>query len=152
MPHATSDSTMPQTNGTTNSQFIDHLTSYPVVSDSIETFKSNPYGKKSLELADSAYTRFAKPVEPYLETPKHYAAPYAKKADELAASGLDQIDSRFPIVKEDTNTIVDKSKSLIFWPLKIADDGRNYVWTTYNGMSSNVIIPITSRLQLIHLL
>ena len=104
MPHATSDAKMsgPTVNGTrASSQFIDHLTSYPVVSDGIETFKSNPYGKKSLELADSAYSRFGKPVEPYLETPKQYAAPYAKKADELADSGLSQIETRFPIVKED---------------------------------------------------
>ena len=134
MPHATGSEAL--VNGDkSSSQFIDHLTSYPVVSDSIETFKSNPYGKKSLELADSAYSRFAKPVEPYLETPKQYVAPYAKKADELAVSGLSHVDNTFPIVKEDTNTIVDKGKSLIWFPFKVAGDSKDYVVTTYNGMS-----------------
>lgn len=132
MPHATNE--MPTMNGEkSSSQFLDHITSYPVVSDSIETFKSNPYGKKSLELADGAYARFGKPVEPYLETPKSYVAPYAKKADELADSGLGKVESHFPIMKDDTNTIVEKGKSLIFYPFKLAGDSRDYVFSTYNG-------------------
>lgn len=143
MPHATNDNLsqidkMGQNlvNGDKHSsQFIDHLTSYPVVSDGIETFKSNPYGKKSLELADNAYNRFGKPVEPYLETPKQYAAPYAKKADELASSGLTRVENTFPIVKEDTTTIVDKGKAFVWWPYNTAGDGVNYVFATYNGTS-----------------
>lgn len=64
MPHATTDNMTEAINGDrSSSQFLDHLTSYPVVSDGIETFKSNSYGKKSLEIADSAYSRFGKPVE-----------------------------------------------------------------------------------------
>ena len=138
MPHATNGE-MSQANLTNgerrSSQFLDHLTSYPVVSDGIETFKSNPYGKKSLELADSAYQSWGKPVEPYLETPKQYAAPYAKKADQLADSGLNHIENTFPIVKEDTTTIVDKGKAFIWWPFKLVGDGKDYVVTTYNGVS-----------------
>ncbi|KAF2173403.1 hypothetical protein M409DRAFT_15687 [Zasmidium cellare ATCC 36951] len=113
MPHATET----LTNGEKpSSQFISHLTSYPAVNDSIETFKSNPYGKKSIELADGVYSRFGKPVEPYLETPYSYAKPYVQKADELADSGLNTVESHFPIVKEDTHTIVDTAKSYIWWP------------------------------------
>ena len=123
MPHATSESmadSTPLTNGTANgsSKFLSHLNSYPVVSDSVETFKSNTYGKKSLEVADSAYQRFAKPVEPYLETPYSYAKPYVAKADELADTGLGHVETHFPIVKEDTTTIVDKGKSIVFLPLQ----------------------------------
>lgn len=133
MPHATEET--PITNGEMpKSKFLDHLQSYPVVSDSIETFKSYPIGKQSLEIANTAYSKFGKPVEPYLETPYSYAKPYANKADELADSALGHVDSTFPIVKDDTSTIVDKGKSLIWFPFKLAGDSTNYVLTTYNGM------------------
>lgn len=137
MPHAT-DSNMSEslTNGDKpSSKFISHVTSYPVVSDSIDTFKSHPVGKKSLELADGAYQKFGKPVEPYLETPYSYAKPYFNKADELADSGLGRVETHFPIMKEDTHTIVDTGKSYVFWPFKLADDGKNYVFKTYSGES-----------------
>ncbi|EME42695.1 hypothetical protein DOTSEDRAFT_73495 [Dothistroma septosporum NZE10] len=115
MPHATSE--QPLTNGDKpSSQFVHHLTSYPVVNDSIKAVQKNPYGKKSIEIADGAYQRFGKPVEPYLETPYSYAKPYVQKVDEIADSGLSHVEHRFPIVKEDTHTIVDNVKSLIWWP------------------------------------
>jgi len=133
MPHATNEMSTPMTNGEkASSKFISHLSSYPVVSDGVETFKSHPYGKKSLDLADSAYQRFVKPVEPHLETPYSYAKPYVGKADELGDSGLGYIDSKFPIVKEDTNTIVDKGKSIVLWPFKVAFDGKDYVVNTWS--------------------
>lgn len=115
MPHATET----LTNGdkpSNSSKFLSHLTSYPAVHDGIETYKANPYGKKSLELADGAYSRFGKPVEPYLEKPYGYAKPYVQKADELADSGLTKVEGHFPIVKEDTNTVIDTAKSYAFWP------------------------------------
>lgn len=131
MPHATQDS-MPLTNGdAASSKFLSHLNSYPVVSDGVETFKSNPYGKKSIDLADSAYQRFGKPVEPYLETPYSYAKPYVAKADELASSGLGKVETHFPIVKQDTTTIVDKGKSIVWYPFKLADDGKTYLVQTW---------------------
>lgn len=138
MPHATTDDTMsestPLTNGTSpSSKFLSHLNSYPVVSDGVETFKSNPYGKKSLDLADSAYQKLGKPIEPYLETPYSYAKPYVTKADELADSGLGHVESRFPIVKEDTNTIIDTGKSIVWYPFKLAEDGKSYVMSTWQG-------------------
>ena len=137
MPHATENSTStPMVNGDkTTSQFINHVTSYPVVNDSIEAYKSHPYGRKSLDLAQDAYTRFGKPLEPYLETPASYVKPYAAKVDELADSGLNHVETRFPIVKEDTQSIVDKGKSLVWWPFKVAGDSKEYVFNTYNGMS-----------------
>jgi len=135
MPHATTNGNMsqPMTNGdsTTQSKFLSHLNSYPVVSDSVETFKSNPYGRKSLDLANDTYQRFGKPVEPYLETPYSYAKPYVAKADELADSGLGRVETHFPIVKQDTNTIVDKGKSIVWFPFKLADDGKTYLVNTW---------------------
>ena len=134
MPHATEETL---TNGEQpQSKFLNHLNSYPVVSDGVETFKSNSYGRKSLDLADSAYQRFAKPVEPYLETPYSYAKPYVAKADELADSGLGHVDQRFPIVKEDTNTIIEFGKGLVWWPFRTAAQGKEYVVSTWQGKST----------------
>lgn len=123
MPHATET----LTNGDKpSSQFFNHLTSYPAVNDSIETFKQNPYGKKSIEIADGAYSRFGKPIQPYFETPYNYAKPYVQKADELADRGLNGVESHFPIVKEDTHTIVDTAKGYIWWPY-------DYLTHTWHG-------------------
>lgn len=129
MPHATET----LTNGEKHSsQFISHFTSLPAVNDGIGAFKSNPYGKKSLELVDGAYSRFGKPVEPYLQTPYSYAKPYVQKADELADSGLSWSENKFPIVKEETGTIVDTAKGYVFWPY-------SYVSQTWQGMYSVVL-------------
>ena len=131
MPHAT-NGTMSQdqlTNGETpSSKFLSHVTSYPMVNDGIETFKQHPVGKKSLEIADGAYQRVGKPVEPYLQQGFNYVKPYYERADEMADSGLGHVDHRFPIVKEDTHTVIDTAKSYAFWPY-------NYVWSTWNGKS-----------------
>lgn len=113
MPHATET----LTNGEKHSsQFISHFTSLPAVNDGIGAFKSNPYGKRSIELVDGAYSRFGKPVEPYLQTPYSYAKPYVQKADELADSGLSWGENKFPIVKEETGAIVDTAKGYVLWP------------------------------------
>ncbi|KYG40906.1 hypothetical protein M433DRAFT_138433 [Acidomyces richmondensis BFW] len=111
-----------------SSKFLSHATSYPIVHDGIEQFKQHPVGRKSLEVADGAYQKFGKPVEPYLETPYSYVKPYVTKADELADSGLNHVDARFPIVKEDTSTLLDKSKKLAFWPY-------NYVMQTWRAIA-----------------
>ncbi|TKA54887.1 hypothetical protein B0A55_12346 [Friedmanniomyces simplex] len=96
------------TNGTndpqSHSKFLTHVTSYPVVNSSIETFK---------------------PVEPYLEGPYAYAKPYVAKADELADSGLQRVDGRFPIVREDTDKVIETGRGYVFWPWK-------YVYGTYS--------------------
>lgn len=137
MPHSTATETLTNGESKNSSKFLNHLSSYPAVHDGIETYKSNPYGKKSLELADGAYARFAKPVEPYLEKPYGYAKPYVQKADELADNGLSKVDTHFPIVKEDTHTIVDTAKSYILWPY-------SYVSSTWNGMSTAFLLGIAT--------
>lgn len=125
MPHATSEIV----NGdTSSSKTVSHLKSFPAVSDSIETFKTNPYGKKSLEIVDGAYARLGKPVEPYLKTPYSYAEPYISKADELGDKALHHVEGTFPIVKEKTGTIIEKAKSTAFWPV-------NYLTETWHGES-----------------
>ncbi|KAI9934230.1 hypothetical protein MW887_005304 [Aspergillus wentii] len=113
------------------SQFLDHLTSYPVIHDSISTFKSNKYGAKSLEYADQGYTRLAKPFLPYLSKPYGYVAPYLARADSLGDQGLSRIDTRFPFIKEDTETLKDNIYSGAFYPVRIVGDAKGHVFTVY---------------------
>jgi len=109
------------------------LASYPLISDGISTFKANPYGQKSLDLADSGYTKFAKPYLPYFSKPYGYVAPYVAKADSIGDKGLSKVDEKFPIVKEET----EKIKGTIFdyagYPLKLAGDGKAYLFDTYSS-------------------
>jgi len=127
----------PTTNGgEPHSQFLSHLTSFPVVSDTISTYKTNPYGAKSLSLFNSAYTRFDsmlyKPVAPYLRTPISYVTPYIAKADSLGDSGLSSLESRFPIVKENTAALREKAQGYTGYPFKLYDDGKNNLFQIYS--------------------
>ena len=112
---------------------IQHLASYPVISDSISTFKSNPYGKKSISLADQGYHQIIAPFIPYAQRPYGYVKPYVEKADSIADDGLAKVDSTFPIVKEDTQKIKNSVLSLAFLPLRLAGSSKDYVLSTYSG-------------------
>jgi len=117
------------------SQFISHLASYPVISDSITTYKSNAYGAKSISFFNSAYStaysNFYAPFSPYLQTPYSIVAPYLQKADSLGDSGLSSLESRFPIVKEPTASIQEKVVGVAGLPIQYAMDGKAYVFQTY---------------------
>ena len=112
---------------------LQHLTSYPVVSDSISLFKSNPYGAKSLQLGDQAYTRIAKPVLPYFSTPYSYVAPYLARADAIGDQGLTEIDSRFPIIREDTQKIRGTIYDTAGLPIRVAGDVKQHLFQTYGS-------------------
>jgi len=135
MPHADRDIMgEPSVNGEqAHSQFISHLTSYPLISDSITTFKSNKYGAKSLDYADQGYERFGKPLLPYLARPYIYVAPYVAKADSLGDQGLTKVDEHFPIVKEDTQKIRGTIINTAYFPLRVAGDARKHVLDTYGS-------------------
>jgi len=124
MPHSTSDALV-NGDSSPSSKTLSHITSYPVVASGIDTFKANPYGKKSIDVVNGTYARFAKPVEGYLETPYQYARPYVNKADELGEKALETVDGHFPIVKEQPENIYESIKSLVFWPVTYAKDA----WT-----------------------
>ncbi|KAF2862230.1 hypothetical protein K470DRAFT_213176, partial [Piedraia hortae CBS 480.64] len=109
----------------TQSKFLSHATSLPVVQESIEIFKQNPYGQRTLALADGVWQKFVRPVEGYLYGPYSYVRPYVSMADEYADAGLGKVENRFPIVKEDTNTIMQQAKGAATWPY-------SYVASTWN--------------------
>jgi hypothetical protein len=142
MPHAEKDTT-PLTNGDmsnstpiTNgdgphSKVLSHLHSYPVVHDSFEAYKSHPYGARSLSFLNESYQRFVAPLHPYLKTPYSYLSPYLSKADELGDNGLSQVDTRFPIVKEDTSKLKQTVFDYASVPLGFAGWGKEYVVGTW---------------------
>lgn len=102
-----------------------------MVSDSIKTFQQNPYGAKSIDLTNAAYSKFVKPAFPYLQTPVSYASPYIAKADEVGDFVLTKVDERVPIVKKETVEIKDTVYSYAYWPVDKADEGRKYVFGTW---------------------
>jgi len=132
MPHAETMGSAPTINGDLpSSLFFSHFTSYPAISDVISAFKSNPYGQKSLGLADKGYVTFFKPVQGYLAGPYSIVAPYVSKADSLGDKGLSKVDSTFPIIKEPTDKIKGTVTDVAFFPLKVAGDGKEYVFKVY---------------------
>jgi len=135
MPHAENKRMgEPTTNGEApHSLFISHLTSYPVICDSIEGFKSIPIGQKSISLADQGYSTFVKPVQPYFSRPYNLVSPYVSKADHLADRTLGHVESHFPIVKQPTDKIRDTVSDYARLPLRVAGDGRDYLFNVYGN-------------------
>ena len=90
-------------------------------------------GAKSIGLASSATDTFIKPVLPLAQRPYNYISPYVARADQLASMTLDKVDVRFPIVKEDTQTIRGTISNYLFFPVVVAARQKDYVYGTYNS-------------------
>lgn len=103
-----------------------HLASFPLISDSITTFKTNPYGAKSLDLTTASLQRL-EPLLPYLAKPYQYVSPYVQKADSLGDSTLSTIETRFPLVKKPTGELYSEGRDIVFFPLKKGTEGKEYV-------------------------
>lgn len=110
-----------------------HILNYPVVNDSVATFKSTPLGQRSLELGDSAYRTFAVPVLPYFSWPLQLITPYAKKADDLGDKTLSRVDEKFPIVKKPTDELISDARSMASLPLRVGQTGKEHVLSTYGA-------------------
>jgi hypothetical protein len=141
MPHAENgadgNKTMTQINGDhAQSQFITHLASYPLVSDSIEIYKSNPYGAKSISITSQllqTYNQSVNPhIYPFLRTPFSFVAPYLAKADSLGDNGLTSLETRFPIVREPTSDIRTRIVDTASYPFSLANQSKEYVLNTFN--------------------
>jgi len=131
----------PQVNGETpspSSAFLSHLISYPLISDSISTFKSNPYGAKSIDLSTQGYNTIAKPVLPYFSKPYQYVSPYITKADSIGDSTLSTLDSKFPVVMKPTGELYSDGKAIVFFPLKKGTEGKEYVFGVYGSEKKKV--------------
>ncbi|PVH92404.1 CAP20-like protein [Periconia macrospinosa] len=136
MPHAEhvngESHDTPITNGEKpHSKVLSHLSTYPVLNDTYSAYKSHPYGQKSLSLAHQTYVRFIAPLHPYLQTPYSYVSPYLTRADELGDTGLSKVDSRFPIVKEDTSKLKETVIGYVHAPLQLVGQGKEYLLSTW---------------------
>jgi hypothetical protein len=72
-----------------------------------------------------------------LQGPYSYVAPYVVKADSLGDAGLTKIDSKFPIVKEETSALKEKATSIAYFPLTLGVQGKDYVFSTYSDARQN---------------
>ncbi|KAF2272211.1 uncharacterized protein EI97DRAFT_386222 [Westerdykella ornata] len=113
------------------SKVLSHLDSYPLIHDTVTYAKSSPYGSKSLSLLASTYQRLVSPLTPYLATPYSYVAPYLYRADDLGDASLTNLDSRFPIVKEDTEKLKEHVQEIALAPIALIDHGKRYVVGTW---------------------
>lgn len=120
-----------------HSATLEHVTSYPVVSDTLNAFQNNPYGQKSIDITNFTYGRFVRPTLPYFETPASYVAPYIAKVDEIGDNILSKIDERVPIVKSETSEIKQTAVDYVNWPFKVVNDQKNYLLNTYNNEYKN---------------
>ncbi|KAI0502811.1 hypothetical protein F5B22DRAFT_631792 [Xylaria bambusicola] len=125
----------PQVNGEVppSSATLSHLTGYPVVNDGITYFKKNPYGQKSIDLSDSAYQTFVKPIFPYLDRPYRYVEPYVKRADAFGDDTLSRIDERIPALKKSTDELVSDGKSIVFFPVRKGLETKDHITDVYNS-------------------
>ena len=103
-----------------------------MVSDSINAVKQNPYGQKSLNIADAGYKNFVAPVVPYAEGPYGYVRPYVNKADQIADTVLNKADKKFPVIKEDTEKVKGSILDLAFLPLRLMGQSKDYALNTYS--------------------
>jgi len=121
--------------GEQQSQFLSHLKSFPIVSDGISTYKTNRYGAKSISVIQNALVQVDqvvyKPIAPYLRTPFSFVAPYLAKADSLGDSSLSSLETRWPIVKEDTATLREKAQYFAGYPFKLVGDGKQNLTHIY---------------------
>lgn len=110
---------------------MQHLLKYPVINDSVKTFKQNPYAQRSLQLGDTAYKTFAQPVLPYFSKPYQYVSPYVKKVDSLGDQTLSHVDAHFPVVKKRTGELYADAKSAVLFPLRKGKESKDHVLATY---------------------
>lgn len=116
-----------------NSAFIQHLLDYPLIHDSVSTFRQNPYGQRSLELSDSAFKTFAQPVLPYFSRPYELVRPYLAKADTLGDQALDKVDETAPFVKKPTGELYAGAKGIFFLPYHTGLETKDHVLQVYSG-------------------
>jgi len=119
------------TPSTSSSAFLSHLTSYPVISDSLSTIQNNPYASKTIAISQNAYSTITNPIKPYISKSLEYASPYINKVDHVGDSALYTIEDKLPIVKKPTGELYNDGKSIAFFPLTKSLEGKDYLFTIY---------------------
>ncbi|OAL42601.1 hypothetical protein IQ07DRAFT_593680 [Pyrenochaeta sp. DS3sAY3a] len=125
-----------------------HLHSYPVVHDSLEGFKANPNGSKILAFATKTYNSVVAPVHPYLQTPYSYVRPYLDQADKLGDSTLSKIETRLPIVKEETPRLKEYALSPYTY-VKGTWDSEYSKTQRQDGLVKHGIVLVSTELRIV---
>jgi len=116
-----------------SSAILTHIFGYPIFNDGISYIKKNPYGQRSIELGDSAYQTFAKPVIPYLSKPYQYVSPYVQKADAMGDDALSKFDERLPVLTKPTDELWTDGKNLVFFPVRKGLETKDHVFGIYQS-------------------
>lgn len=80
-------------------------------------------------MTNSGYSAFVKPFLPYLETPYSYTKPYVAKVDQIGDSLLSRFDDRIPILKTETDTVIDYAH----WPMKKTGETTDWAFGTWKS-------------------
>ena len=118
---------------------INHLKSFPVVSDSLSAVQSHPLGQRSISFTSTAYDKFLKPFSPYFVRVNEFASPYVTKADDIADQGLVKVEAKFPILKEPTENVKSKVTEQLQSPKKIAGNLYDSGLTIANEKKDHVL-------------
>ncbi|KAL2024119.1 hypothetical protein VTK56DRAFT_9899 [Thermocarpiscus australiensis] len=110
-----------------------HLLSYPAVQDGVRKFKTNPVGKMSIQLSNTAYQMIAAPLLPLLSLPYQYVSPYIMRADQLADRMLSMVEQRFPAVKKPAPELLNEAKKAAYMPVQMGQSGAQYVADVYHA-------------------
>lgn len=124
--------------GTDMDIWSQHLLRYPVINDSVTTFKQNEYGQRSIRLGDSAYKTFAAPIVSVLKTPYQYVSPYVKRADDIGDQTLSKVDERFPVVRKPTGELYAGAKGIVLLPYQKGVEGKEQVLSLYTAEHNKV--------------
>ncbi|KAK3983792.1 hypothetical protein QBC44DRAFT_43605 [Cladorrhinum sp. PSN332] len=116
-----------------HSATIRHLLAFPTVQDGVRTYKNTTLGQKSLELGGAAYQGFANNIFPFFRKPYEYISPYVERVDAIGDQTLSRIEEKFPIVKKPASEIVEDTKKVVLFPLRISQSGREYVFAVYHA-------------------
>lgn len=125
-----------------------HLHSYPVVHDTVEGFKANPNGSKILAFATNTYNSVVAPFHPYLQTPYSYVRPYLDHADKLGDSTLSKIETRLPIVKEETPKLKEYALSPYTYVKGTWDDEYSKTQRK-DGLVKHGIVLVSTELKIV---
>jgi len=109
-----------------HSDTLRHLLTLPAVQDGVRAFSTNPLGKISIQLTNSAYQMVGAPVLSLFNKPLSYVTPYAQRVDEFGVQTLSKVEEKYPIVKKPSPELFQGAKEAAYAPVK-------HVTEVYNG-------------------
>ncbi|KAJ9419102.1 hypothetical protein QL093DRAFT_2565271 [Fusarium oxysporum] len=112
---------------------VQHLLSYPVISDGVHTFKSGKYGQRSIQFGNAAYQTFAGTATTWFQRPYQHLLPYIQKVDSLGDNILHHVHKQFPIIKKPTQELYNDTKDLISLSYHKGLEGRDHVLKVYDS-------------------